>query len=242
MIYKKDACELIYLLQNKLYPNMFENSGIIPDATIIKRLDYVLTNLDVTNIDSSYFISKLEDVKEKLEKDLKATYDNDPAAKSIEEIIISYPGFYATMIYRLAHEFYLANIPLLPRLMTEVAHSKTGIDIHPGATIGEYFFIDHGTGIVIGETTIIGNNVRIYQGVTLGALSLENPSELRNIKRHPTIKDNVIIYAGASILGGNTVIGTNVTIGSNVFITNSITDNTIVRFKDTNYSIKKKQD
>ena len=145
MIYKKDACELIYLLQNKLYPNMFENSGIIPDATIIKRLDYVLTNLDVTNIDSSYFISKLEDVKEKLEKDLKATYDNDPAAKSIEEIIISYPGFYATMIYRLAHEFYLANIPLLPRLMTEVAHSKTGIDIHPGATIGEYFFIDQGT-------------------------------------------------------------------------------------------------
>lgn len=242
MIYKKDACELIYLLQNKLYPNMFENSGIIPDATIIKRLDYVLTNLDVTNIDSSYFISKLEDVKEKLEKDLKATYDNDPAAKSIEEIIISYPGFYATMIYRLAHEFYLANIPLLPRLMTEVAHSKTGIDIHPGATIGEYFFIDHGTGIVIGETTIIGNNVRIYQGVTLGALSLEHPSELRNIKRHPTINDNVIIYAGASILGGNTVIGTNVTIGSNVFITNSITDNTIVRFKDPNYSIKKKQD
>lgn len=241
MIYKKDACELIYLLQNKLYPNLFENSGIIPDHTIIKKLDYILTALDVKDVDGKYFLDRIDSIKQSLSKDLEATYENDPAAKSIEEIIVSYPGFYATMIYRLAHEFYINNIPLLPRMMTEVAHSKTGIDIHPGATIQDYFFIDHGTGIVIGETTIIGNNVRIYQGVTLGALSLEHPSELRNKKRHPTIKDNVIIYAGASILGGNTIIGNNVTIGSNVFITKSIPDNMIVRFKDTNYAIKRKE-
>ena len=171
-------------------------------------------------------------------KDVEATFNGDPASKSYEEIIMSYPGLYAIMVYRLAHELYINEIPMLPRLMSEISHSKTGIDIHPGATIGEYFFIDHGTGIVIGETTIIGSNVRIYQGVTLGALSLQNANEIRNKKRHPTIKNNVIIYANASILGGETVIGNNVVIGGNVFILSSIEDNKIVVLENKNYLIK----
>lgn len=238
MLYKNEVIEFIDHLQKYLFNETFKSNK---DLEYIKeKLSNIFLQLNVKEYSVNDFILSLNTIKTKLMLDLQATYDNDPAANSLDEIIITYPGFYATMTYRIANELFIHNVPILPRLMTEVAHSQTGIDIHPGAIIGEYFFIDHGTGIVIGETTVIGNNVRIYQGVTLGALSLEHPSELRNKKRHPTILDNVIIYAGASILGGNTVIGNNVTIGSNVFITASIPDNTLVRFKETNYLIKKK--
>ncbi|MCR5349290.1 MAG: hypothetical protein K6E59_06785 [Bacilli bacterium] len=183
------------------------------------------------------FNKALPSIKQALDEDLDAAYNGDPAAKSKEEIVLSYPGFYAIMVHRVAHELYRAKVDILPRIMSEIAHSATGIDIHPGATIGRRFFIDHGTGIVIGETAEIGNDVRIYQGVTLGAKSLEHADRLRGVKRHPTVKDHVIIYSGASILGGDTVIGNNVTIGSNVYITFSVDDDKIVRFESKNYSI-----
>jgi serine O-acetyltransferase len=177
------------------------------------------------------FISRLPVVKEYLETDIEAAYEGDPAAFSKSEIIISYPGIYAGMVYRLAHELYLLQIPLIPRIMTEHAHSVTGIDIHPGAAIGKYFFMDHGTGIVIGETTVIGSHVKIYQGVTLGALSTSGGQKLKNIKRHPTIYDYVTIYSGASILGGETVIGEKVVIGGNAFVIKSIPEKTKVSVK-----------
>ncbi len=166
-----------------------------------------------------------------LEKDISAAYDGDPAAKSFEEIVLSYPSFEAISIFRIAHMFYALEIPLIPRIMTEYAHERTGIDIHPGATIGERFFIDHGTGVVIGETCTIGKNVKLYQSVTLGAKSFpvdENGVPIKNIKRHPDIGDNVIIYAGATILGGNSVIGDNCVIGGNVWLTHSVPKNTQV--------------
>lgn len=168
------------------------------------------------------FMSRIPDVRAYLELDLQATHEGDPAAKNFDEVILSYPGLFAITVFRLAHELFLLNVPLIPRIMTEHAHSRTGIDIHPGATIGRYFFIDHGTGIVIGETTVIGDHVKIYQGVTLGALSTRGGQRLRDVRRHPTIEDNVTIYAGASILGGNTVIGRDCVIGSNAFITKSV--------------------
>ena len=168
------------------------------------------------------FLNKLPKIRELIETDVQAAYDGDPAAYNKDEIIYSYPGLYAILVNRLAHELFLLGVPLIPRVMTEHAHSKTGIDIHPGATIGKYFFIDHGTGIVIGETTEIGDNVKIYQGVTLGALSTRGGQSLRNKKRHPTIEDNVTIYSGASILGGETVVGKDAVIGGNAFITRSI--------------------
>ena len=171
--------------------------------------------------------------------ELQAGFDGDPAAKSKEEIIFSYPGFYAIYVYRLAHVLYLENVPFIPRIMSEYAHGYTGIDINPGATIGEYFFIDHGTGVVIGETTEIGRNVKLYQGVTLGALSTRQGQLLANVKRHPTIRDNVTIYSNSSVLGGETVIGENTIIGGNTFITASIPANTKVSAKSPELVIKK---
>lgn len=168
------------------------------------------------------FLNRIPQIREYLESDLKAAWEGDPAAINYDEIILAYPGLLAITVNRLAHELFLLRVPLIPRIMTEHAHSLTGIDIHPGATIGRNFFIDHGTGIVIGETTVIGNNVKIYQGVTLGALSTRGGQKLKNVRRHPTIEDNVTIYAGASILGGDTVIGRDSVIGSNAFITKSI--------------------
>jgi len=175
-------------------------------------------------------LQAIPELRKTLAADVQAAFDGDPAAKSHDEIIFSYPGMYALTVYRLAHRLYRLDVPLLPRIMTEYAHSHTGIDIHPGARIGKRFVIDHGTGVVIGETTQIGDNVRIYQGVTLGALSLprEKVAELRKQKRHPTIEDNVIIYSGATILGGETVIGANTTIGGNVWLTESVPANTRV--------------
>ena len=178
------------------------------------------------------FFDRIPMIREYIETDLQAAYDGDPAAGCFEEIILAYPGLTAITVYRIAHELYKEMVPVLPRLMTEYAHSKTGIDIHPGATIDKYFFIDHGTGIVIGETAIIGKNVKIYQGVTIGALSTRGGQKLSGKKRHPTICDNVTIYAGASILGGDTVIGENAVIGGNAFITRSIDANTRVSMKN----------
>lgn len=176
-------------------------------------------------------LNKIPEIREKLRSDVRAAHGGDPAAKGLDEIIISYPGIEAVAVYRVAHELHLLKVPLIPRIMTEYAHSKTGIDIHPGATIGENFFIDHGTGVVIGETTEIGNNVRIYQGVTLGALSIKMDASgkiERGKKRHPTIRDNVIIYSGATILGGKTVIGEHSVIGGNIWLTESVTPHTIL--------------
>ncbi len=178
------------------------------------------------------FFNRIPKIREYIETDLLATYDGDPAAGCFEEIILAYPGLMAITVYRIAHELYLQDVPVLPRLMTEYAHSKTGIDIHPGATIDKYFFIDHGTGIVIGETAVIGKNVKIYQGVTIGALSTRGGQKLSGKKRHPTICDNVTIYANASILGGDTVIGENAVIGGSAFITRSIDPNTRVSMKN----------
>ncbi|MBR3534996.1 MAG: serine acetyltransferase [Oscillospiraceae bacterium] len=178
------------------------------------------------------FIGKLGKIREYIKTDVQAAYDGDPAAFSEDEIIYSYPGLFAVLVNRIAHELYLLGVPVIPRMMTEYAHSETGIDIHPGAEIGKYFFIDHGTGIVIGETTEIGDNVKIYQGVTLGALSTRGGQLLKSKKRHPTIEDNVTIYSGASILGGDTVIGKNVVIGGNAFITHSVSDGAKVSVKN----------
>jgi serine O-acetyltransferase len=179
------------------------------------------------------FLQSLPHTRTLLLKDIQAAFEGDPAAKSFTEIVVCYPGFLAITIYRIAHVLHEMAIPLLPRMMTEYAHNRTGIDIHPGARIGEFFFIDHGTGVVIGETTVIGDRVRIYQGVTLGALSLPRDagSLYRNKKRHPTIEDEVIIYANATILGGDTTIGAHSVIGGNVWITESVPPDTKVILK-----------
>ncbi len=179
------------------------------------------------------FIRAIPDLRSILATDTIAAYEGDPASSSYDEIIFSYPGLYAIMVQRMAHLLWEAKVPLLPRIMTELAHSKTGIDIHPGASIGESFFIDHGTGVVVGETTEIGKRVRLYQGVTLGALSVsrDQVEELRRHKRHPTIGDDVIIYSGATILGGRTVVGSGSIIGGNVWITDSVPPNTKVLLK-----------
>lgn len=184
------------------------------------------------------FFKKIPKVREYLDTDLQAAFDGDPAAYYKDEIVYSYPGMYAITVNRLAHELYLLEVPMIPRIMTEYAHNITGIDIHPGAVIGKYFFIDHGTGVVIGETTVIGENVKIYQGVTLGALSTRGGQKLRGAKRHPTIEDNVVIYSGASVLGGDTVIGENAVIGSNAFVTKSIGKNSRVSIKNQELSIR----
>jgi len=177
------------------------------------------------------FLDRLPEIRSKLATDVRAAYDGDPACKSPAEVIFCYPGLEAVTVYRLAHELYQLKIPFIPRMMSEWAHSRTGIDIHPGATIGEYFFIDHGTGVVIGETCEIGARVKIYQGVTLGALSFptdDNGQLVRDQKRHPTIEEGVVIYASATILGGRTIIGKDAVIGSSVWLTRSVAAGTTV--------------
>lgn len=186
------------------------------------------------------FIETIPKIQEKLLKDVEAGFDGDPAAKSEVEIIFSYPGLFAIFVYRYANVLYKAEVPFIPRIMTEYAHSQTGIDINPGAEIGEYFFIDHGTGIVIGETTIIGEHVKIYQGVTLGALSTREGQKLAGKKRHPTIEDNVVIYANTTVLGGDTVVGKNSVIAGNTFITNSVPPNTKVATTIPELEVKNK--
>lgn len=230
----------------KSYHREYQLSALVEDIiyqlakqiAIALRYDEKYSGLDFEKMEavssglSVDFMSRIPKIREYLETDVDAAYEGDPAAFSKDEIILSYPGIFAIMVNRIAHELYLLKIPLIPRIMTEYAHNLTGIDIHPGARIGKYFFIDHGTGIVIGETTEIGERVKIYQGVTLGAISTRGGQTLKSVKRHPTIEDDVTIYSGASILGGGTVIGREVVIGSNAFITKSIPQRTRVSAKN----------
>ncbi|MEO8234226.1 MAG: serine O-acetyltransferase EpsC [Flavobacterium sp.] len=198
----------------------------------LKLQDILATITDDTNeivVSSNYFFESIEQIHYVLINDLETIVNFDPAAKSKEEVLIAYPGFFAITAYRIANVFWKLDIPIIPRVITEYVHSKTGVDIHPGAEIGENFFIDHGTGIVIGETTKIGNNVKIYQGVTLGALSVSKDNA--SAKRHPTIENNVTIYANATILGGNTTIGKNSVVGGNVWLTHSIPESSLVYHK-----------
>ncbi|MBQ3486482.1 MAG: serine acetyltransferase [Clostridia bacterium] len=206
--------------------------GATVDAGRAQQLDAQAQELTVS------FLERLPEVRALLETDLQAAFDGDPAANSMDEIIIAYPGLQAIMVNRIAHVLFELKVPLIPRIMTEYAHSRTGIDIHPGATIGRYFFIDHGTGIVVGETTVIGDYVKIYQGVTLGALSTRGGQTLRGKRRHPTIEDRVTIYSGASVLGGDTVIGHDAVIGGNAFITSSIAPGTRVSVKSQELELK----
>lgn len=237
--YFKERAYKIYNLKNSLAVAI-EDLYYHLHKQVVLALDFCKlrgTMTEEERINTAYeicteFFGKLPEIREIIETDLLATFDGDPAAGCFEEIILAYPGLMAITVYRLAHELYKLRVPIIPRLMTEYAHSETGIDIHPGATIDKYFFIDHGTGIVIGETTIIGKNVKIYQGVTLGALSTRGGQKLSGKKRHPTVGDNVTIYAGASILGGDTVIGENSVIGGNTFITSSVPANTRVSMKN----------
>lgn len=203
-------------------------------STLEKRFTQYIMGVSILNPDlkkeapqkAEIFLDQLIKIAHTLDLDAQAAFLGDPAAYSKEEVIISYPGFYAVCIHRLANALYRLNIPLIPRLMSEYAHEKTGIDIHPGATIGESFFIDHGTGVVIGETSVIGKNVKIYQGVTLGALSVKK--KLQNTKRHPTIDDDVVIYANSTILGGDTLVGKGSVIGGNVWLTESVPPGSVI--------------
>lgn len=206
---------------------------------IQKSLIYTLetSNCSSENVSNSHcfklaektcvaLIEEIPEIRRKIQLDIKAAFAGDPAAKSSEEVILSYPGLEAILVHRIAHFLHKNGVPIVPRIMSEHVHGKTGIDIHPGATIGESFFIDHGTGVVIGETSVIGNNVKIYQGVTLGALSVKK--ELMNKKRHPTIEDDVTIYANATILGGETIIGHGSVIGGNTWLTSSVEPNSTI--------------
>jgi len=254
---RQDAAEIMQALEEIIYPGYSSAGGIthqgiiyrVQERTVwlfehlreqiskgmrhMKHLDGELSLAsDGIAEECAYsFLESLPRIRRVLAKDIQAAYDGDPAAHCIDEIILSYPAAYAVTAYRVAHELHVMGVPILPRMLTELAHSRTGIDIHPGAEIGESFFIDHGTGVVIGETTIIGNHVKLYQGVTLGALSFPKDEKgrlIRGQKRHPTIEDNVVIYAGATILGGETIIGEGSIIGGNVWLTESVSPGTRV--------------
>ena len=193
-----------------------------------------------TNAVCDRFLCRLPQIQTILMKDVTANFDGDPAAGSKEEVIFSYPGLYAIFVYRVAHELYESGVPLIPRIMSEYAHGATGIDINPGAQIGEYFFIDHGTGVVVGETTIIGDNVKLYQGATLGALSPAGMATNPNVRRHPKVGNNVVIYANSTLLGGATEIGDNVVVGGNAFLTSSVAPNTVVSVKNPEMTFRGK--
>ena len=190
---------------------------------------------------ASDFVARLPAIQEMLLKDLAANFDGDPAAYSMEEVLLSYPGMFAIFIYRIAHELYARKVAMIPRMMSEYAHSQTGIDINPGATIGEYFFIDHGTGVVVGETTIIGDNVKLYQGATLGALSPAGMPTNPGVRRHPKVGNNVVLYANSTLLGGATEIGDNVIVGGNAFLTSSVEPDTIVSVKTPELTFRGKR-
>lgn len=234
---------LIGYLRGIMYPEIYENSNCTAATILGRRIDakelldeiipWVLPQADYKEL-SKTIVRSLDDIKAVLETDVQAAYDGDPAAYSKTEIMLAYPGFEAISIFRIAHLLYELQIPYIPRMMTEYAHHTTGIDIHPGATIGDHFFIDHGTGVVIGETSVIGNHVKIYQGVTLGAKSFPlgpDGKPVKGINRHPKIGNNVVIYAGATILGGDTHIGDNSTIGGNVWLTHSVPENSTILAK-----------
>lgn len=243
---RKEIIAIIKDIQYLMFPAYFNREGLdaIPKAELLSSLyDRIVTQIRLSfgfcgkegNSEAlaKAIVEKLPLIKEMLKKDVIALYEGDPAATCTNEVMLTYPGFYAISIYRIAHEFYTLGIPYIARFMTEYSHEKTGIDIHAGAKIGEYFFIDHGTGIVIGETTTIGNRVKIYQGVTLGAKSFELDSDgnpIKGTKRHPDIGDNVVIYANATILGGNTKIGDGCIIGGNVWLTRSVAAGEVVYY------------
>lgn len=233
-INKKDLEQVIDTLFSQMFPICEKINKVKSEVELTQAYRILLEN--ISNLTDrmeaenklELFFKKLSDIQVNLGKDARTFLDNDPAAESLEEIVLTYPGFFAITVHRIAHEFYQLGIPIIPRLFSEYAHTRTGIDIHPGAQIGKNFFLDHGTGTVIGETCIIGNNVKIYQGVTLGALYVTK--NLSKVKRHPTVEDNVVIYAGATILGGKTVIGHDSTIGGNVWLTRSILPYTLVYY------------
>lgn len=246
---RKVVIEVIKHLQALIFPGYFSSEAVrregLTGAALLlhaceklkdqirKAAAFREEPLDVDAAAEAFF-ARLPAVKALLMKDIVALYEGDPAAKCNEEVLLCYPGFYAVTIFRLAHELYQLKVPLIPRIMTEYAHEKTGIDIHAGATIGEYFCIDHGTGIVVGETTVIGDHVKLYQGVTLGARSFEldeNGNPVKDIKRHPNIGNNVVIYANATILGGDTFIGDNCVIGGSVWLTRSVPAGSTVYYK-----------
>ena len=234
--------ELEPLIESIIYDEIFQqpNPSYKKDD-LRNQFNSILLKIvpeEKSNQISSFFLEQFEKLRQELEELIFVFYSNDPASKSEIEIILAYPGFFAIAIHRLANILYKLNTPILPRFFSEYVHSKTGIDIHPGATIGKNFYIDQGTGIVIGETTLIGDNVKIYQGVTLGAFYVSK--NLADKKRHPTIENNVTIYAGATILGGTTVIGENSVIGGNVWITESIEENSVV-YQENLPQIKKQK-
>ena len=228
-----------------VYGELGVNNSIAQLASGLEREIALLgPDLDAKAL-SARFVEALPEIRRLVDTDIAAAYDGDPAATSRMEVVMAYPGLYAVTVHRLAHELYRLKVPIVPRVMSELAHSKTGIDIHPGATIGERFFIDHGTGVVIGETTVIGNNVKIYQGVTLGALSFPKDEStgmlMKGHKRHPNVEDNVVIYAGATILGGDTVIGHDSEIGGNVWLMESIPPHSRVYNKPPAPEIREKK-
>ena len=211
-------------------------------ADLEREIALLMTAGDAKRI-SEAFVAALPEIRRLVDSDVTAAYEGDPAATSRMEVVMAYPGLYAVTVHRLAHELYRMKVPIIPRVMSELAHSKTGIDIHPGATIGERFFIDHGTGVVIGETTVIGRNVRLYQGVTLGGLSFDKDASgvlVKGLKRHPNIEDNVVIYANATILGGTTTIGHDSEIGGNVWLKDSVPPNSRVYNRPPAPAIKTK--
>jgi serine O-acetyltransferase len=222
--------EVIKTFTKRLFYNLFDEQV---EETIFLEKGFleISSQLDIENGESLWkeFQGQFLTIREKLDLDALSFLKNDPASTCIEEVYLAYPGFYAISIYRLSHQLYLLQVPILPRMMSEYVHGITGIDIHPGATIGDSFFVDHGTGIVIGETAIIKNNVKIFQGVTLGGIQVKK--DLQATKRHPTIENNVTIYANATILGGDIVIGANSTIGANVWITQSVPENSLVTYR-----------
>jgi serine O-acetyltransferase len=248
---RREIVKVIHELQSLLFPMAFRREyPDMADETLLSRALYRLRDQLVAAMRfrdggetspeeaadeiCAAFADRLPEIKRLLLLDVEALYEGDPAAVSREEVMVTYPGFRAITIFRVAHELYVLKAPLIPRIMTEYAHEKTGIDIHPGATVGEYFFIDHGTGIVVGETTVIGDHVKLYQGVTLGAKSFEldefgNP--VKNIKRHPNIGSHVVIYANATILGGDTTIGDRCVIGGNTWLTESVAPGSVVTYK-----------
>ena len=258
----RSACiALIDEIRALLFPGYFDNecpAGKSPDTLVGERLMHISRVLShqiykallfedgtlcptVVHVQSDdmaeQFLDRLADIQSMMLKDIHAAFDGDPAARSLEEILVCYPGIYAIFTYRISHELFKLGVPLIPRLMSEHAHSVTGIDIGPGAQIGEYFFIDHGTGVVIGETTVIGHHAKIYQGVTLGATSTRKGQELSGVKRHPTLGDYVTVYSNASILGGNTIIGDNSVIGGSAFVCESVPANARVFLKNQEIAV-----
>ena len=251
---RKAIIEIIRLFQKLMFPVYYGEKHLLklpPEqygALLMEQIFDALSAQIAQTMDddrarnvTGELLTRMPELQRLLQKDLEAFFEGDPAAHNREEVVLSYPGFFAIFIYRIAHELYVRDVPMIPRIMTEYAHAGTGIDINPGATIGEYFFIDHGTGIVVGETSIIGNHVKIYQGVTLGAFSPAGMQSVPGERRHPKVGDNVTIYAGATLLGGGTEIGDNVVIGANAFVTTSVEPNTTVSIKKPEMTFRGKK-